>query len=66
MDARVNATLPRSKELMQQENKVFEPEIYAGAGHGFMRVGEAPDADDANRQAREAAWQRWKELLSRL
>jgi carboxymethylenebutenolidase len=66
MDARVNATLPRSKELMQQANKVFEPEIYPGAGHGFMRVGESPDSDDANRQAREAAWQRWKELLGRL
>ena len=26
---------------------------YDGAGHGFMRAGEAPDASDANRKARE-------------
>jgi carboxymethylenebutenolidase len=37
--------------------------IYDGAGHGFMRSGEAPNASEANRRARAEAWKRWKELL---
>jgi hypothetical protein len=28
-----------------------------------MRAGEAPDANDANRKARNDAWERWKHLL---
>lgn len=62
-DARVNATIPKSEELMRAAGKRFEPVIYDGAGHAFMRLGEAPDASDANRQARDAAWQRWLTLL---
>jgi carboxymethylenebutenolidase len=38
--------------------------VYADAGHGFMRAGEAPDANDANRKARQA-WVRWKNLLEK-
>jgi carboxymethylenebutenolidase len=37
---------------------------YDGAGHGFMRVGEAPDASDANKKARDDSWKRWKILLA--
>jgi len=62
-DNRVNATLDKSKELMQAAGKTFEPVIYDGAGHGFMRAGEAPDTGEANKQAREDAWKRWQELL---
>lgn len=65
-DARVNATIPGSVELMKQAGKTFQPVTYAGAGHGFMRAGEAPDASAANKQAREDAWKRWKELLGKL
>lgn len=65
-DARVNATIPKSEELMKQAGKKYEPVIYDGAGHGFMRAGEAPDANDANRKARDAAWKRMKETLARL
>jgi carboxymethylenebutenolidase len=39
--------------------------VYADAGHGFMRAGEAPDANDANRKARQDAWVRWKNLLEK-
>jgi carboxymethylenebutenolidase len=38
---------------------------YEGAGHGFMRAGEAPDANAANKKAREEGWKRWKELLKK-
>jgi carboxymethylenebutenolidase len=62
-DARVNATLPKTTELMKMAGKTFEPVIYEGAGHGFMRAGEAPDASPANKKARDEAWERWKTLL---
>lgn len=65
-DARVNATLDKSKELMKETGKIFAPVVYEGAGHGFMRAGEAPDADEAAKSAREKAWARWKELLQKL
>jgi carboxymethylenebutenolidase len=48
---------------MKAAGKTFEPVTYKGAGHGFMRAGEAPDASDANRQARIDAWTRWKKIL---
>jgi len=64
-DARVNATLPKTTELMKQAKKSFEPIIYEGAGHGFMRAGEEPNADAVNKKAREEAWKRWKTLLKR-
>jgi carboxymethylenebutenolidase len=49
-DARVNATIPRSTELMKAAMKVYEPVTYEGAGHGFMRAGEAPDANEPTRK----------------
>ncbi|MGH9788729.1 MAG: dienelactone hydrolase family protein, partial [Candidatus Acidiferrales bacterium] len=63
-DARVNATIPTSEELMKAAGKSYEPVIYAGAGHGFMRSGEAPDATAENKKAREEGWARWKKLLA--
>ena len=65
-DNRVNATIPQSAELMKQAGKTYEPVIYNGAGHGFMRAGEAPDASADNKRAREAALQRWKDALKQL
>lgn len=65
-DARVNATIPKTQELMDAAGKTFVPVTYAGAGHGFMRAGEAPDASEANRVARQEGWDRWLDLLSQL
>jgi len=65
-DARVNATIPQSKELMKAAGKTYEPTIHEGAGHGFMRAGEAPDASQENKQARADAWKRWKAILGKL
>lgn len=75
-DNRINATIPKSEELMKAAGKTFEPVIYAGAGHGFMRAGEDPTASEAtpeakamkeaNKKARDEAWVRWKELLKKL
>jgi carboxymethylenebutenolidase len=65
-DNRVNATIPKSTELTKQAGKTYEPVTYEGAGHGFMRAGEAPDANAANKKAREEAWTRWKDLLKKI
>jgi carboxymethylenebutenolidase len=65
-DARVNATVPNTADLMKETGKRFEPVIYEGAGHGFMRSGEEPDASEANKKARQEAWARWKELLKKI
>ena len=65
-DARVNASVPKSAELMKRAGKTYEPVTYEGAGHGFMRAGEAPDADEANKKARDEGWKRWKGLLKKL
>jgi carboxymethylenebutenolidase len=62
-DARVNSTLSQSTELMKKAGKTYEPVIYAGAGHGFMRVGDEPGAKGPNKKARDEAWQRWLGLL---
>jgi carboxymethylenebutenolidase len=65
-DARVGATVPRSTELMKKAGKTYEPVMYDGAGHGFMRAGEAPDALQGNKKARDEAWVRWKQLLKKV
>lgn len=64
-DARIGATIPDTVAAMKDAGKTYEPVTYEGAGHGFMRAGEAPDASDANKKARADAWARWKSLLSK-
>jgi carboxymethylenebutenolidase len=65
-DARVNATIPKSEELMKAAGKRYEPVIYEGAGHGFMRAGEEPNAGEANAKAFQAGWQRLLALLAKM
>jgi len=64
-DARIDATIPDTKDQMKAAGKSYDPVLYDGAGHGFMRAGEAPDANDANKKARTDAWERWKSLLAK-
>lgn len=66
-DARINATISKSQELMKEAGKVYEPVTYEGAGHGFMRAGEDPaDKNEANKKARAEGWARWKTILKKL
>jgi carboxymethylenebutenolidase len=59
-DMRVNATIPPTKDAMEtmkkawkdassapegKASRIYDPVIYAGAGHGFMRAGE-PNAPE--------------------
>ncbi len=48
--------------------KKYEPVIYKGAGHGFMRSGEPtnPAVREGDKKARDEAWARWKTLLKQL
>ncbi len=65
-DARVNATIPKSQELMKQNNQTYEPVTYESGGHGFMRAGEDPKGSEGNKKAREEAWKRFKDLLKKV
>src|SRR5437660_3246587 len=55
-DSRIDATIPDTVAAMKAAGKSYDPVIYEGAGHGFMRAGEAPDANEANAKARSEAW----------
>ncbi len=65
-DARIDATVPGTVTDMQAAGKKYEPVTYAGAGHGFMRAGEAPDASPENKKARDEGFARLTALLSGL
>src|SRR5437016_8220492 len=67
-DERVNAGIPKAEELMKAAGKTYEPVIYKGAGHGFMRSGEPnnPNVRESDKKARDEAWARWKTLLKQL
>jgi len=65
-DNRITSTVPKTKAEMKDAAKTYDAVIYEGAGHGFMRGGEAPDAREGDKKAREEAWKRWKELLGKL
>jgi carboxymethylenebutenolidase len=65
-DARIGATVPDTTEAMKAAGKKYEPVTYEGAGHGFMRAGEAPDASPANQKAREEGLKRLTGLLKNM
>lgn len=44
-DMRIDATIDATTAAMKELNKSYEPVIYAGSGHGFMRAGE-PNAPE--------------------
>lgn len=65
-DERITVTVPGTVEAMKAAHKIYEPVIYKGAGHGFMRAGEAPGASAANRKAREEGFARLIALLRKM
>ena len=60
-DERVNATIPPAEEGMAAEGNYYEPIVYAGAGHGFLRAQSGQEG--ANLQATEQAWPRTLEFF---
>jgi carboxymethylenebutenolidase len=55
-DARVNATIGPAQAEMKKLGKAYEPNIYEGAGHGFLRA--QADREGANLKATQQAWPR--------
>ena len=63
-DARITATVPDTKTAMAAASKKYDPVIYDGAGHGFMRAGEDPaNTNPANTTARTEGLKRLETLL---
>ena len=54
-DERINATVPGTISDMKAAGKYYQSVTYQGAGHGFMRAGQTPEADTANKKAFEEA-----------
>ena len=53
-DARVNATIDAAKAALAKQKVPYDPHIYAGAGHGFLR--QQTLRDGANLKASEQSW----------
>ena len=55
-DARVTATIAPTEAAMKKAGKAYEPHVYDGAGHGFLR--QQTGKEGANLRATRAAWPR--------
>jgi len=55
-DARVDATIPPAEAEMKKLGKTYEPHLFDGAGHGFLRA--QGDRNGANLKATREAWPR--------
>ena len=62
-DNRINATIDATKAAADAANVTYEPVIYEGVGHAFLRRGMSEDADEAQKAATKAAWERWVSVL---
>jgi len=60
-DARVNATIPPAQAEMNRLGKKYEPELFEGAGHAFLRVQDGQSG--ANLKATQKAWPRTVQFL---
>lgn len=62
-DNRIDSMVPGAVTAMKAANKSYAPITYDGAGHGFMRAGQQPDAAPANKKAFDDAFARLTALL---
>jgi len=53
-DARVTSTVDATREKMKALGKTYEPHVFDGAGHGFLRAQSGQDG--ANARAAAQAW----------
>lgn len=63
-DNRINSTIEDTKSAMAGEGKTYEPLIYGGVGHGFLKSGMAEGANDVGKARVSEAWERWLGLLA--
>jgi carboxymethylenebutenolidase len=65
-DARISATVPATTDAMKTAGKKYDPVIYDGAGHGFMRAGEDPaNTVPGNKTARDEGFKRLVDLINK-
>ncbi len=55
-DERVNANIPVAQAELKKAGSTYEPHIFDGAGHGFLRAQDGQDG--ANMRATEQSWPR--------
>jgi carboxymethylenebutenolidase len=55
-DARVTSTVQPAQEMLSRLGKNYEPHVFDGAGHGFLR--DQAGRNGANLQAAQMAWPR--------
>ncbi len=60
-DARVNATIGPAKAALSRLGRFYEPHVYDGAGHGFLRAQSLREG--ANLRATQQAWPRTVDFL---
>jgi len=60
-DARVTTTVAPAETEMKKLGKTYEPHVFDGAGHGFLRAQE--DRQGANLKATQSAWPRMLAFL---
>jgi carboxymethylenebutenolidase len=65
-DRRITGDVPRVTSRMKELGKKFEPVVYEGAGHGFMRAAAYPDASEADRKALQEARERTTRIYAGL
>jgi carboxymethylenebutenolidase len=65
-DTRVDATIPQAVADMKAAGKAYEPVTYTGAGHGFMRAGQTPDARPEDKKAFDEGFARMQKLLKEM
>ena len=64
-DNRINSTIESTKEAAASAGITYEPVIYSGVGHGFLRRGMAAEASETQKTATREAWERWVSLLNK-
>lgn len=62
-DTRVMNSLQATKDAMAAAGKKYDPVVYDGADHAFMRVGDSPNANPENKAAVEASLARLGKVL---
>ena len=63
-DNRINSTIDSTKAAAASAGITYQPVIYAGVGHGFLRRGMAAEASEVQKTATREAWERWVKLLN--
>ncbi len=65
-DNRINATIDATKAAADAAEVIYDPVIYDGVGHAFLRRGMMAEASNVQKSATKAAWERWVKLLGKL